>query len=84
VRALLAARERQDVHVLSNPEFLAEGDAVRGFLEPDRVVIGAASAKAASTLVALYRTVVPDATSILLMDNRSAGCSRRNWYRARR
>jgi len=72
VRALLAARERQDVHVLSNPEFLAEGDAVRGFLEPDRVVIGAASAKAASTLVALYRTVVPDATSILLMDNRSA------------
>jgi len=41
VRAALDARGLDHVGYVSNPEFTAEGTAVRDFLEPDRIVIGA-------------------------------------------
>jgi UDPglucose 6-dehydrogenase len=46
---------RPDVAVVSNPEFLREGSAVRDFLHPDRVVVGTnASPDAAERVAALY------------------------------
>lgn len=51
---VVAALGRPDTHVVSNPEFLREGDAVLDWLEPDRVVIGAEERTAGERLAALY------------------------------
>ncbi|HEY7595932.1 MAG TPA: UDP-glucose/GDP-mannose dehydrogenase family protein [Actinophytocola sp.] len=48
---------RDDVGVVSNPEFLREGHAVRDFLHPDRIVVGSADPAAAERVVALYRGI---------------------------
>ncbi|MEU0880020.1 UDP binding domain-containing protein [Lentzea sp. NPDC005914] len=51
VSALLG---REDVAVVSNPEFLREGTAVRDFLHPDRIVVGSDSPSAAERVAALF------------------------------
>ncbi len=48
---------RNDVAVVSNPEFLREGTAVDDFLNPDRVVIGSADQEAAIRVAGLYSKV---------------------------
>ena len=45
----------REFDVASNPEFLREGTAVRDFLEPDRIVIGADNGRARSLLLDLYK-----------------------------
>ena len=45
--------------VLSNPEFLAEGTAIKDLEYPDRVLIGGDNKKAIDTLSAIYRKWVP-------------------------
>lgn len=59
---------RADVHVVSNPEFLRVGSAVRDFTGPDRIVVGADRPEAAERVAALYArlgapTVLTDAAS---------------------
>jgi len=60
---------RDDVTVVSNPEFLREGSAVDDFLNPDRVVIGSDNEDASIRVATLYAKV---ATPILLTDSLSA------------
>ncbi|MDQ3978269.1 MAG: UDP-glucose/GDP-mannose dehydrogenase family protein [Actinomycetota bacterium] len=48
---------RDDVSVVSNPEFLREGSAVRDFLHPDRIVIGSDDQHAAARVGNLFRNL---------------------------
>jgi len=54
VRAVQRALGRNDVPVVSNPEFLREGTAVRDCQHPDRVIIGSDDAGAASRVARLF------------------------------
>jgi UDPglucose 6-dehydrogenase len=58
--------------VVSNPEFLKEGDAVQDCLRPDRIVIGADNARAVEALKILYAPFNRNHERIVLMDVRSA------------
>ena len=48
---------RPDVSVVSNPEFLREGSAVRDWLNPDRVVIGGDDSQAVGRVAGLFATL---------------------------
>jgi UDPglucose 6-dehydrogenase len=58
-----------DFDVVWNPEFLREGSALRDFLEPDRIVVGAYRKRALAAMKRLYKRI--DAP-FLAMDPRSA------------
>jgi UDPglucose 6-dehydrogenase len=68
-RVVERALGRDDVFVVSNPEFLREGTAVTDFLKPDRVVIGADDQAAAVRVASLY---VGIPTPIMVTDPASA------------
>jgi UDPglucose 6-dehydrogenase len=77
VRAAIAARlDARGVEVpfdvVSNPEFLKEGDAVEDCLRPDRIVVGASSARAIAVLRKVYAPFNRNHDRMVVMDERSA------------
>lgn len=58
--------------VVSNPEFLREGAAVKDFENPDRIVIGSDSTKAEEIMISLYRTRARTDRPIMVTDIKSA------------
>ena len=53
--------QNKEFHVLSNPEFLAEGSAINDLQNPDRVLIGGSNKDAIKALVEIYSKWVPSA-----------------------
>ena len=51
-------KDKKLVDVVSNPEFLREGEAIRDFIYPDRVVIGTNSKRANKILRSLYLPII--------------------------
>ncbi len=45
---------REDIDIVSNPEFLREGSAIEDFLKPDRIIIGADTMEASDRVAELY------------------------------
>ena len=56
-RVVEQALDRDDVLVVSNPEFLREGSAVHDFLHPDRIVIGCEDQATAGRVAALFEGI---------------------------
>ncbi|QOW18637.1 UDP-glucose/GDP-mannose dehydrogenase family protein [Lysobacter ciconiae] len=61
-----------DFTVVSNPEFLKEGDAVNDFMRPDRIIIGTDDAEASEKMRRLYAPFVRSRERFVVMDVRSA------------
>jgi len=58
--------------VVSNPEFLREGVAIRDFMEPDRIVIGGVEPWAIEKMRRVYAPLNQDRDNIMVMDTQSA------------
>ncbi len=58
--------------VVSNPEFLKEGDAVNDFMKPDRIIVGANNRKSLDVMRELYRPFTMNHERFIAMDVRSA------------
>jgi UDPglucose 6-dehydrogenase len=67
-RFVAAARNANDVKVVSNPEFLREGSAVADFFSPDRIVIGASDAAAGKKVATLYDRFRKDDVPFVMTD----------------
>ncbi len=62
-----------EFHVVSNPEFLKEGDAISDFMKPDRVVVGTEDKETAEKMRRLYAPFFRSSMDrMLVMDVRSA------------
>ena len=57
-KILIKLKKKKIVDVVSNPEFLREGEAIKDFSCPDRVIIGTDSKKANKLLKALYMPII--------------------------
>jgi UDPglucose 6-dehydrogenase len=61
-----------ELAVVSNPEFLREGAAIRDFKHPDRIVIGTDDPRARKIIAEVYRPLHLNASPILYTDRRTA------------
>jgi UDPglucose 6-dehydrogenase len=66
------ANGKVPLEVVSNPEFLKEGDALNDFFKPDRVVLGARSEEARQALRDLYAPLQLSGERLVVTDPRSS------------
>ncbi len=75
-QVILAELSRREVDVefdvVSNPEFLKEGDAIQDFLKPDRIIVGADSTRASKIMSRLYAPFSRNRDKMILMNVRDA------------
>jgi len=77
VREIIAEelkKRGEDIYfdVVSNPEFLKEGDAVSDFMKPDRVIVGTEDEESAKVLKNLYSPFARSREKLIVMGVRSA------------
>ena len=71
-KMILKKKSKKLFSVVSNPEFLREGDAIRDFIYPDRVVIGTNNKKANRILKNLYLPLISKGAKYVNTSRRAA------------
>jgi UDPglucose 6-dehydrogenase len=71
-RIVREVRSDAEVAVVSNPEFLREGAAIRDFKHPDRIVVGTEDPRARKVMAELYRPLYLNQAPILNTGRRTA------------
>ena len=71
-RTIRSERPDAEFAVVSNPEFLREGAAIRDFKHPDRIVVGTVDERAKEVMNELYRPLYLNANPILYTGRRTA------------
>src|SRR5207248_9461358 len=77
-RIIREVRPQADISVVSNPEFLREGAAIRDFKHPDRIVVGIEDERAKEVVTELYRPLYLNAAPILYTSRRTAELDRKS------
>jgi len=72
VAELIGGETTRRVAVAANPEFLAEGDALDGFMRPMRIIVGSDDPRAREVLARLYAPFTSAGYPMIAMDARSA------------
>ena len=71
-RVIRSERPDAEFVVVSNPEFLREGAAIRDFKHPDRIVVGTSDPRAKEVMSELYRPLYLNAAPIMYTGRRTA------------
>ena len=71
-RILLKKNKKNKFSVVSNPEFLREGEAIRDFIYPDRVVVGSNDKRSNRILKNLYTPLISKGAQYLNTSRRAA------------
>jgi UDPglucose 6-dehydrogenase len=71
-KILLKSNSRNKFSVVSNPEFLREGEAIRDFIYPDRVVVGSNDKKSNKILKNLYNPLIAKGAKYINTSRRAA------------
>jgi len=72
VQTSIQKNSKVDFSVVSNPEFLRQGQAVNDFMHPDRIVVGCSDDRARIVLDKLYKPFVESGSKIHFMDEKSS------------
>jgi UDPglucose 6-dehydrogenase len=71
-KILLKKVSKNKFSVVSNPEFLREGEAIRDFIYPDRVVVGANDKKSTNILKSLYSPLISKGAKFISTNRRAS------------
>ena len=71
-KILSKSKRKKNFSVVSNPEFLREGEAIRDFIYPDRIVVGTKSQRANKIIKSLYAPLISKGATYINTSRRAA------------
>jgi UDPglucose 6-dehydrogenase len=72
IEKILKKMKKDNFDVISNPEFLREGEAIRDFRYPDRIIIGSNSNRVFKTMKNLYQPLINKGAKFFITSRRGA------------